>query len=83
MVTIGMNYQVLEGKQEVFEDACRKVLDVMREADGHDRDRGLPRTSLRSSPHGSLRSSGSIQMKTIWAPSAFSQKSMAVRLSFT
>ena len=36
MVTIGMNYQVLEGKEEVFEGACRKVLDVMRDADGHD-----------------------------------------------
>ena len=36
MVTIGMNYQVLEGKEEVFEGACRKVLDVMGEADGHD-----------------------------------------------
>lgn len=36
MVTIGMNYQVLEGKEEVFEGACRKVLEVMGEADGHD-----------------------------------------------
>ncbi len=36
MVTIGMNYQVLEGKEQVFEDACQKVLDVMGEADGHD-----------------------------------------------
>jgi heme-degrading monooxygenase HmoA len=36
MVTIGMNYLVLEGKEEVFEGACRKVLDVMHEADGHD-----------------------------------------------
>ena len=35
MVTIGMNYQVLEGKEEVFEGACRKVLEVMREIDGH------------------------------------------------
>jgi heme-degrading monooxygenase HmoA len=35
MVTIGMNYQVLEGKEEVFEAACRKVLDVMDAADGH------------------------------------------------
>jgi heme-degrading monooxygenase HmoA len=36
MVTIGMNYQVLEGKEEVFEAACAKVLDVMRQAEGHD-----------------------------------------------
>ena len=33
MVTIGMNYLVLEGKEEVFEGACRKVLDVVHEAD--------------------------------------------------
>jgi len=36
MVTIGMNYQVLPGKEEVFEGACRKVLDVMGAASGHD-----------------------------------------------
>jgi len=36
MVTIGMNYQVLPGKEEVFEGACRKVLEVMGEAAGHD-----------------------------------------------
>ncbi len=36
MVTIGMNYQVLEGKEQVFEDACRKVLDAMDDAEGHD-----------------------------------------------
>ena len=39
MVTIGMNYQVLEGKEEVFEAACRKVLEVMGEAAGHDQSR--------------------------------------------
>jgi heme-degrading monooxygenase HmoA len=37
VVTIGMNYQVLPGKEEVFEGACRKVLEVMGEASGHDR----------------------------------------------
>jgi heme-degrading monooxygenase HmoA len=37
MVTIGMNYQVIPGKEEVFEGACRKVLEVMGEASGHDR----------------------------------------------
>lgn len=36
MVTIGMNYQVLPGKEETFEGACRKVLEVMGEAAGHD-----------------------------------------------
>jgi len=36
MVTIGMNYHVLEGKEDVFEGACRKVLQVMGEAEGHD-----------------------------------------------
>jgi heme-degrading monooxygenase HmoA len=36
MITIGMNYSVLEGKEDVFEGACQKVLDVMRDADGHD-----------------------------------------------
>jgi len=35
VVTIGMNYLVLEGKEEVFEGACRKVLKVMRGIDGH------------------------------------------------
>lgn len=36
MVTIGMNYYVLEGKEKVFEDACSRVVDAMREIDGHD-----------------------------------------------
>lgn len=36
MVTIGMNYYVREGKERVFEDACRSVLDVLRDAEGHD-----------------------------------------------
>jgi len=31
-----MNYQVLPGKEEQFEGACRKVLDVMAQAEGHD-----------------------------------------------
>lgn len=35
MVTIGMNYSVLAGKEEVFEGACRKVIEVMGEAGGH------------------------------------------------
>ncbi len=36
MVTIGMNYQVLAGKEEVFEAACQRVLEVMQEAVGHE-----------------------------------------------
>ncbi|MFP6639693.1 MAG: antibiotic biosynthesis monooxygenase [Myxococcota bacterium] len=36
MVTIGMNYRVLDGKAEIFEGACKKVLAVMDEAEGHD-----------------------------------------------
>jgi len=35
MVTIGMNYQVLPGKEEVFERAFERVLDTMRESSGH------------------------------------------------
>ena len=36
MVTIGMNYFVLPGKERLFEDACKSVLDALRAADGHD-----------------------------------------------
>jgi len=36
MVTIGMNYQVLPGKEDTFEGACKKVLEVMQQAEGHD-----------------------------------------------
>lgn len=35
MVTIGMNYKVLPGKQEVFESAFRKVIHAMRDMAGH------------------------------------------------
>lgn len=35
MVTIGMNYQVLPGKEEVFERAFQAVLDVMDDSPGH------------------------------------------------
>ena len=35
MVTIGMNYEVLAGKEEVFEGACKKVIEVMNDAVGH------------------------------------------------
>ena len=36
MVTIGMNYRVLDGKEEQFEGACIKVLEVMSDVEGHD-----------------------------------------------
>jgi heme-degrading monooxygenase HmoA len=36
MVTIGMNYQVLPGKEEPFEAACQRVLEVMKGAAGHE-----------------------------------------------
>ncbi len=35
MVTIGMNYKVLPGKEETFEKAFRSVLVVMAEMEGH------------------------------------------------
>ena len=36
MVTIGMNYFVRDGKDQIFEAACAKVIDLMTEIDGHD-----------------------------------------------
>jgi len=36
MVTIGMNYSVLAGREEQFEGACRKVIEVMDDAEGHE-----------------------------------------------
>lgn len=35
MVTIGMNYKVLPGKEETFQKAFNKVVEVMQEMDGH------------------------------------------------
>lgn len=35
MVTIGMNYKMIPGKEKVFEDAFKKVLGVMNEMEGH------------------------------------------------
>ena len=35
MVTIGMNYQVIPGKGEVFERAFSSVLEVMKASPGH------------------------------------------------
>jgi heme-degrading monooxygenase HmoA len=39
MVTIGMNYRVHEGKEEVFENAFRRVLAALDGADGHESSR--------------------------------------------
>jgi len=36
MVTIGMNYEVLEGKESVLENAFTKVVYAMRQLEGHD-----------------------------------------------
>jgi heme-degrading monooxygenase HmoA len=36
MITVGMNYEVLPGKEKVFEDAFDAVLNVMREDPGHE-----------------------------------------------
>ena len=35
MVTIGMNYKMIPGKEKVFEDAFTAVLKVMEEMEGH------------------------------------------------
>ena len=35
MVTIGMNYEVIEGKQETFEHAVTNVVHAMRNVAGH------------------------------------------------
>ena len=36
MITVGMNYHVIEGKQRVFEDKFVSVLEVLQSAEGHD-----------------------------------------------
>ena len=35
MVTIGMNYKVVNGKEETFENGFRKVINAMAGIDGH------------------------------------------------
>ncbi len=39
MVTIGMNYDVLAGKESVFEAAFARVLEAIEAAEGHDASR--------------------------------------------
>ena len=36
MITIGMNYYVIPGKEQPFEAACAKVIDTMAGIEGHD-----------------------------------------------
>lgn len=36
MITVGMNYHVIEGKQQEFEQKFAAVLDALRAAPGHD-----------------------------------------------
>ena len=36
MVTIGMNYFVIPGKEKVFEDACANVVETMGGIEGHE-----------------------------------------------
>ncbi len=36
MVTIGMNYFVIPGKEQIFEDACAKVVETMGGIEGHE-----------------------------------------------
>ena len=37
MITVGMNYEILEGKEAIFEKAFASVLQVMKEMEGHQR----------------------------------------------
>jgi len=35
MMTVGMNYMVIPGKEKAFEDVFKAVLDVMNKSEGH------------------------------------------------
>ena len=35
MITVGMNYQVYEGKQKLFEEKFAVVIEALRQASGH------------------------------------------------
>ena len=37
VVTIGMNYFVIPGKEQIFEDACAKVVETMGGIEGHEK----------------------------------------------
>ena len=36
MITVGMNYKLIKGKEKIFEDAFRQVVEAMKEMEGHD-----------------------------------------------
>lgn len=36
MITVGMNYKVIEGKQQDFEEKFAGVIDALNAAEGHD-----------------------------------------------
>ena len=51
MITVGMNYRVLPGKEESFEHACTRVIKAMEGIEGHSeshlyRDVGEPASYL-------------------------------------
>ncbi len=48
MVTIGMNYQVLEGKEQVFEKAFERVREAMTQMEGHDESRLYQQVAAKS-----------------------------------
>ncbi len=35
MVTVGMNYKIIEGKGDLFESVFKKVLGIMNDMEGH------------------------------------------------
>jgi len=37
MITVGMNYEILEGKETIFEKAFANVLEAMKTMEGHQR----------------------------------------------
>ena len=39
MITVGMDYEVLEGKEEVFEKACDGVIKAIEKSEGHKKTR--------------------------------------------
>jgi len=49
MITVGMNYEVREGKGAAFEEGFRKVLEVMATMPGHVRSRLFQDVSHRGS----------------------------------
>lgn len=36
MITVGMNYKLIPGKEKIFEDAFRQVVKAMENVEGHD-----------------------------------------------